>query len=300
MTSDTLIEVGPFQRIYDPSVGEAEPWYINDHCFIQGEDGLWHMFGITRQEPAQPKEEIHLAHATSPTLLASQWEKQPFALTADFEGHGEVHLWAPHVVRHDGRYWMFYCAGGGLGSRTEIDHEHYRIHLAVSDDLWTWRRHEANPMFTDGFHARDPMVIRHDGQWIMYYTATSAPAGGNHVVAARTSPDLIEWSPRRIVFTHPKEGRYGGPTESPVVVQRGDWFYLFIGPNSNDRPGGDPYIGTNVHRSRDPLNFEGAQSVGHVESHAAEVVQDADGSWYVSHCGWAQGGLYLAPLSWHD
>ena len=22
--------------------------------------------------------------------------------------------------------------------------------------------------------------------------------------------------------------------------------------------------------------------------------------WYVSHCGWYQGGVYLAPLTWHD
>ena len=30
----------------------------------------------------------------------------------------------------------------------------------------------------------------------------------------------------------------------------------------------------------------------------AEVVVDTDGSTWVSHCGWGQGGVYLAPLRW--
>ena len=33
---------------------------------------------------------------------------------------------------------------------------------------------------------------------------------------------------------------------------------------------------------------------------AAEGVGETDGRWYVSHCGWAQGGVYLAPLLWDD
>lgn len=76
-----LVESGPFVKIYDPSVGEKEPWYINDHCFIQGEDGLWHLFGITHAEPADPMNEHNFAHATAKTLLQQPWDKQPFALT---------------------------------------------------------------------------------------------------------------------------------------------------------------------------------------------------------------------------
>jgi arabinan endo-1,5-alpha-L-arabinosidase len=40
--------------------------------------------------------------------------------------------------------------------------------------------------------------------------------------------------------------------------------------------------------------------VGHFPAHAAEIVQDTDGKWYVSRAGWGQGGLYLAPLIWMD
>jgi arabinan endo-1,5-alpha-L-arabinosidase len=36
----SLVTAGTFDKIYDPSIGEQEPWYINDHCFIRGDDGL--------------------------------------------------------------------------------------------------------------------------------------------------------------------------------------------------------------------------------------------------------------------
>src|SRR5699024_5870928 len=73
---------------------------------------------------------------------------------------GETHVWAPHVIHHDGRYWMFFAGG-------TADHTAYRMTLATSDDLFTWTRHEP-VLFEDGFDARDPMVI-HDGRrWLMY------------------------------------------------------------------------------------------------------------------------------------
>jgi hypothetical protein len=56
-----LVKAGEFVRIYDPSVGEKEKWYINDHCFASGDDGQWHLFGITHAEPANPMDEKHAA-----------------------------------------------------------------------------------------------------------------------------------------------------------------------------------------------------------------------------------------------
>jgi beta-fructofuranosidase len=31
----TFVTAGEFRRIYDPSEGEAERWYINDHAFVR-------------------------------------------------------------------------------------------------------------------------------------------------------------------------------------------------------------------------------------------------------------------------
>ena len=273
------IKVGPFTKIYDPSIGEKEAWYLNDHCFIRGRDGLWHVFGITHAEPAAPLDERFLAHATSPALLGEPWQKQAHVMHAD-PSAGETLVWAPHVIEHGGQYWMFYCAGGA-------DHDRYRIHLAVSDDLWSWRRHEANPLVVDGFDARDPMVLRAENGWIMYYTGNSAPAGGHHVVYAVTSNDLAHWSGRREVFRHEKIGTYGGPTESPFVVRKGDTYFLFVCTN-------DPYSDTAVYASDDPFHWDAASQVGSFPAHAAEVVVCDDGKTFVSRAGWGAGGLYLA------
>lgn len=286
-TNNTLVECGAFTKIYDPGVGEKDPWYINDHCFVQDTNGTWHMFGITRQEPAEPEEEIHFAHATAKTLLQQPWKKQPFALdVATNPPWNETHLWAPDVIFHDNLYYMFYCAG-------DQDHAKYKIHLATSPDLKTWARSPKNPMVVDGFDARDPSVFRVKDQWVMYYTATSKPSGGNHVVSYVTSDDLLTWTNRGVVFSDPSVGTGAGNTESPFVMQRGDLFYLFIGPCGD-------YDGTDVFVSGDPFHWSIRDKAGHFPAHAAEIVRDNDGKWYISRAGWGRGGLYLAPLTWKD
>jgi predicted GH43/DUF377 family glycosyl hydrolase len=283
----TILSSGAFQKIYNPSVGETHSWYINDHCFIRDKTGLWHMFGITQQEPAKPQEEKFFAHATSRNILNPQWEKQEPVLRAEMEKWGETLVWAPHIVENNGRYFIFYCAGGQNDDR-------YKIHLATSSDLWSWERHEANPMVVDGYHARDPMVIQHQGVWIMYYTANRTPSGGQHVVAAVTSKDLIHWEEKREVFVHPQSGTYGGPTESPFVVQKNGKFYLFVCTNT-------PYNDSAVYESLSPFEWKIENQVGRFPSHASEVIhlKDED-QYYISRAGWGQGGLYLAELFWNE
>ena len=295
----TLVTAGEFRRIYDPSEGEAERWYINDHAFVRDRAGTWHLIGITHPEPANPHDEKHLAHATAPSLHGP-WTRQPFALSAD-AAWGETQLWAPHVIEHAGRYWMFVCGGGPA--------EAYRIQLATSQDCWNWTRHPENPMVVDGYEARDPMVLRVGGRWVMYYTGTTSAAGGNFCVLATESDDLVHWSGRRIVYTDEYSGTWGGPCESPFVVERNDRYYLFIGPDWDalmkrhavtGKYGWTGYRGTRVIESSDPLSFAIADQVGFLDSHASEVITDEDGTQFVSHCGWNQGGVYLAPLRWED
>lgn len=277
------MHAGAFQRIYDPSINEKQPWYINDHCFIQDDNGIWHMFGITHAEPAAPLDEKHFAHATSKTLLNAQWKKESAVMQAD-RALGEMHVWAPHIVRWRGIYYMFYCAGGE-------DFARYRIHLATSTDLWHWKRYPENPLLIDGFCARDPMVLRDGNQWIMYYCATSRPEGGNYVVAAVVSEDLLHWRHKRQVFVHPRIGTAGGPTESPFVLKHDNKYYLFLCTN-------DPYNSSAVYESATPFEWQIENCVGTLPAHAAEIITIGDKQTFISRAGWGQGGLYLAPLTW--
>src|SRR4029453_13226613 len=98
-------------------------------------------------------------------------------VTGDCEKYGEWLFWAPHVVLHDHVYYMFVCAGNNQGHQ-------YKIHLLTSKDLWHWDRTSPNPLLIVGLDGRDPHILRVRDEWVLYYTATSKPGGGNHIVAA--------------------------------------------------------------------------------------------------------------------
>ena len=285
-TPSEWVGAGAFQHVYDPTPGVTLGRYINDHCLIRGRDGRWHLYGITGDSapPGQfpdGSREVRFAHATAPSL-SGPWTNATDALVLDRNYHGEEHLWAPHVVESGGKYYMFYSAGGSTGAA---------INLATSTDLYTWTRLPSGPLFR-GIAARDTFVVRIGTQWVMYYCEV-ASAGGNHIVACRTSTDLVRWSAPRTVFTDPSTERNSpSVTESPFVVNRGEWWYLFIGPRNG-------YTGTDVYASTDPMSFPLGNYSGHVPAHAAEVVQDG-GTWWVTGAGSFSRGVYLAPLLWRS
>ncbi|GAA2727793.1 family 43 glycosylhydrolase [Actinocorallia aurantiaca] len=273
---------GPFTYVHDPSTF-AGPRYLNDHTLVKAQD-RWHLFGIVgmsapRGEAPDSAAEIAFTHASAPTPYGP-WTAHADALTVD-PSYGEEHLWAPHVVEAGGRYWMFYAAGGRAGAA---------INLATSTDLFTWTREPSGPLFR-GIAARDPMVVRVGGTWVMYYTELSEP-GGHHIVAYRRSDDLLHWSGPGTAFTDASTDTTVSVTESPFVVERDGWYYLFIGPRGG-------YEGTDVLASRDPFHFDLDGYAGHVPGHAVEVVADG-ADWYVSAAGWFRHGLYVAPLHWRD
>ncbi len=279
--------------IYDPD------WHINDHCFIQSDQGVWHMYGIIYPNPGSGDMSYvnYFGHASANSLMQIPWteESPPFYESLS---EGDV-LWAPHIVNHDGTYYMFYCDGGEANS--------FKICLRTSEDLVSWS--ERQILFQDGYQARDPMVIfiEEIGEWVMYYCATETPDGGNFVALCKTSQDLINWSGRQVVYRDLHSGTGYGPTESPFVVKRGDYYYLFIGPRPYDHPTETMqnwehpgYCGTDVFRSQNWNHWTNADFVGWVDAHAPEIIQDDEGQWYISHCGILQGGLFIRRMTWQD
>jgi beta-fructofuranosidase len=271
---------GAKRRLLDASPSAEEPWYINDHTLVRAADGRWHVFGIWHPEPAAPLDETCFLHASAADLDGAEWTVHDPVLHAR-SGIGETHVWAPHVIAHDGRYRMFYAGG------TE-DHSAYRITLATSEDLFTWTVHEP-VLFEDGYDARDPMVLRAGERWLMYFTRTSSPEGGFHEVAVRESEDLVTWSEARVAYRSTVRGTVGGPTESPFVVPAGEGWILFVCES-------DEYDRTLAYHSRDPLVFtdEGRIDVD-LDEHCAEIVADGERTW-ITGGGWGRGGLTIRPL----
>ncbi|MFF4182429.1 family 43 glycosylhydrolase [Streptomyces sp. NPDC001691] len=277
------VDAGPFTPVHDPST-PGRPRYFNDHTLVRT-DTRWHLFSIVG-DSAAPGEapdsaaETAFAHASA-TDPHGPWTPHADALTVDPAYYGEQHLWAPHVIEADGTFFMFYAAGGSGGAA---------INLATSTDLFTWTRVASGPLFR-GTAARDPMVVRIGAEWIMYYTELGAD--GQHLVCWRRSADLLHWSAPGTAFADDSTAAMGvSVTESPYVVERDGWYYLFIGPRGG-------YEGTDVLASRDPFRFTLDGYAGHVPGHAVEVVTDGQDR-YASAAGWFRHGLLLAPLLWQD
>jgi arabinan endo-1,5-alpha-L-arabinosidase len=308
---------GPKRRLLDASPGPGAPWYINDHTLVRDAHGTWHAFGIWHPEPAAPLDETFFLHATTRSLEDPVWSIHDPVLHARTD-IGETHVWAPHVIRHDGRYWMFYCGG-------TADHTRYRIELATSSDLFTWEHHPGGPLCEDGFDARDPMVLRDGDRWLMYCTRTARPEGGFHEVSVRESADLITWSEPSVAYRSTQQGTVGGPTESPFVVPVMPGGTIGIDPGDGligTRDGPEPVVGvggaadgplgwilfvcesgeydrTLAYFSRDPERFEDAGRLDvDLDEHCAEIVVDPDdpSRLWVTGGGWGRGGLTIRPL----
>lgn len=285
--------IGEFKEVHNPAWGVTDdPWCINDHAVIfNKKTNRWHVIGITHSRKMDYKEDpgLNLLHISADSLFQRPWRIHPHALTAMSE-YKESVLWAPHCVFHKGKYYLFACAGGQEGAHI---HEAYQINLYLSKDLFHWVRYEGNPLFTDGFDARDPMVLKNGKEWIMYYTANATSKGGNHIIAAYTSQDLKHWGNRKVVFVHSREGTFGGPTESPFVVKHGGWFYFFLCDGGH----------TDVYRSSDPFRFTMDDLVAEIDQcRASEIIRDNRGNYYITSAGWFGGdyGLKIAPLVWLD
>jgi len=250
--------------------------YAYDHAIIyHAEQRKWHLYGIE----AGNKSFIHL---TADSLTQQGWKKHtPFA-------YKKEEIWAPHIIENNGLYYMFFT---DIGVPREI-------RLATSKDLFDWKHHAVEPLFayanahTVNQKNKDPMVFWNESnkQWIMYFSMMKDDK--HWVVGYSTSTDLVNWNGPKICFDeHTEEPN----VESPFVVKRGDFYYLFL----SARPW--PHGAEEVFKSKSPLRWESKDIVKSINPwHAAEVVQDLDGKWYLSRSSGNKTDFRLAPLIWND
>jgi beta-xylosidase len=279
--------------IFDTRSFRGAEHAVNDHCLFQGPGGEWHLFGIFQEQARWSDDLVVFIHGVAAALSADQGltslvfepAPAPFALERD-TGIGETHLWAPHVVEHCGRYFMFYQGGGP-------DDDRASLRVAESRDLHSWTRIGTAPLFEDFSVARDPMILRAGDDWVMYYTRCDDRGSRLSGVAYRTSRDLRCWSEPKMAFVKRDSPPLfnSGYTESPFVFERGGWYYLSVTSYPID------WVATFLYRSRTPFCFEGPP-VARLRAHAAEWITDPrSGDLHMTHAGPGQGGVWLMPVS---
>ena len=157
------------------------------------------------------------------------------------EGGGKFddqHIFAPHVIRQDGEFWMYYsgsqrCVDAGTYKGKARDPAHpersdqrlFKLGLAKSKDGKHFTRHSDEPVFSfgDDIHSvvtaailknPDGSVHREDGKLRMYFAAVDFP-GGTY------KHDLYETTSARRPPVGPGRRRSWRTPTPPVSSRRG-------------------------------------------------------------------------------
>jgi beta-fructofuranosidase len=246
-------------------------WFLWDLWLLQ-HAGRYHLFHL--QAPREPGgaatrgDRASIGHASSADLV--HWEPHGLALAAGPPGAwDDLALWTGSVVAHNSRFYMLYT--GRRRAAPAIQ----QIGLAVSDDLFHWEKHAANPVcsadqrwyatLADGRYPtedwRDPYILYAPEQHAYYALITARdrhqpPPYAGCVGLARSS-DLLVWE---CLAPLASPGVYK-EMECPQLVRRTEGCYLVFSTHDfNYAPGWARAIG-------------GAQSGAHV--FAADGLLDA-------------------------
>ena len=255
----------------------------------QAADGTWQLQSAIRYTSYPGKTRLFY-HWKGAKLTDPDWRPMGIAMTSD-PGFGETEggLQAPHVIRVQHEYLMFYG-----------DWEH--ICLAKGVDGKTFAR-QLMPdgkcaMFSEGARANapDPMALKIGDLFYLYYTAYPDKLGADFV---RTSKDLRQWSSSKKVAAGGTSGSGAYSAECPFVYyHQGSGFYYLFRTQKYDEKGHPAQ--TNIYRSKDPTDF-GVDTdrylVGTIP-HAGQEIIEYEGQTYIAVFRPKMQGIQIAKLRW--
>lgn len=201
---------------------------VIDHALIE-KDGVHHLFYIRGKAVTTWAEcpTNNFGHAVSTDLI--NWEvKEPVLQTKEGEWD-EYQVWAPHVIYHEGEYWMFYT---GVNNNVA-----QAIGLAKSRDLYHWERYENNPVIIPGKWAiwnkdtwsdgRDPCILKDGDTFYAYYCAhmySEEYKRNIYAIGVASSKNLYDWKDEGYFVLNES---LNTPPDSPFVVKKDNKYYLF-------------------------------------------------------------------------
>jgi len=235
-------------------------------------DGWFHIFYLRENLIPNAPTQMSLGHAISRDLYSwAELDSILPVIPGTFEG---TQIWAPHLVKADGLWRMFYPAM--RHDPANGYHLSQKITSATSPDLMTWTRRDTplfdNSIFPWAYHdttvqlgmdCRDPFVWWDDvhNEWLMYVATRPASQPSTMVIGIAGSSDLEHWSDRGLVPLTLPNVSFSDVAESPLIVRRDKTPMLFIwttnaGQQLTYGQSNDPVTGwTNSARLRSMLGF---------------------------------------------
>lgn len=203
----------------------------------------------TTGNPAKPHE---WQRSTVPVLSSSDadvrwWEnKKLFKSTVIWD--------KKKITGHS--FVMYYNANGDSSRNTPKWRWFERIGMAVSDDMVSWKRFEADPVV----HHRigitgDPVLQRMDDLWIMFYFGAFWEGRKDAFNRFACSYDLIHWTDWNgddlIKSSEPYDEKYAH--KSFVVKYKGVVYHFYCAVNNKDQRG--IAVATSVDKGKSTLEF---------------------------------------------
>lgn len=272
----------------DPDLGEyTDPKQQPvDFAIWQAADGAWQLWSCIRNTRCGGK--TRLFHRwESKSLTNRNWKPMGIALQARAE-YGETPggLQAPHVVKIDGLYHMFYGDWEHICAATSVDGKDFVRRVDGNNKTALFGE-------APGSNTRDAMAIKIGDLWHCYYTAFPNKQGA---VYCRTSKDTRKWSESKIVSFGGEAGTNPFSAECPFVVEfRRSEYYLF----RTQKYGQDAI--TRIYHSHDPMEFginrDDKFLVGSMPVAAPELILH-EGQWYMASLLPSLKGIRVARIQW--
>ena len=187
--------------------------HLNDFCIFKDKEGIWHAMGIMGSGSALS--EVSLFHSTSTNLLSHFENHNPILTELPKDSTLSPRKHAPHVIWHDGYYYLFYRRPGGT------------IVMTKSKDPNKWDS-LGTEVFTEN-DARDICVVKFDSIFYMYYCQFINYEGINRsAILLRKSADLETWGEAIITYVDLGYEDDHSKLESPYVVKEDEGYYMFL------------------------------------------------------------------------
>jgi len=258
----------------------------------QAADGTWQLWSCIRKTNCGGN--TRLFHGWEGQKLTDKnWNPLGIMMQGDPKyGESVGGMQAPHVIRHEGTYYMFYGDWANICMATSKDGKKFT--RVVQENGKTGMFNEG-----DGEHARDPMILKVGERFHCYYTAHSVRSPEkNHrgVNYCCISPDLRDWGKSQVIAQGSAYGKGPYCAECPHVVfhPESKHYYLF----NTQRYGKRNH--TTVFRSTDPLAFginDSQLEVATLPVAAPEVILH-EGQYYIASLKPSLDGIQLARLKW--
>lgn len=268
-------------------------WVPNDHAVIKGNDGKWHIIGITHPYVPPHEKEIHQGefasfHAVSKaglfkeTLKINHYDDQAKILPPSKRPGEPANNHAPYIIKktvnNDDWYYMVYGPSP--------------IRLAISKDLYQWQ--PKGNLFHQTGGARDPSIFVHNNTYYMVYCSKNS-------VLLRESKNMMTWSEPTTIFTSVLY-----EPESPSLLFHNNRYYLVV-CSWNGKWDRKTVVGayqeqSYVLQSDNFLDFgeNSDKQVATLLGHSPEIFQDEDGDWYISSAEWPNRGISIDKLTWQE